>query len=262
MAQSAVSEVLGIPIHYVIRIDFSGFKKAVDLIGGVDIGVEKAFDDFEYPIEGKDYDTCGYTEKMIEEPNTLGRSASASAQKLIYLDKNGNQPPEGVNPYSCRFEHLHFDAGLQHMDGTLALKYVRSRKGTNGEGSDFARARRQQKLILAMKKKILSFETLLAPQKLNGLVQTFSENIDTNVAVEEISRFYKLSTKVNFDKVRTFVLTNEGENSLLTNPPEGQYHGAWVLAPQSGNWDQIHRFVKNMIFNPPEEMATPSGKTE
>ncbi len=134
LAQSAVSEVLGIPIHYVIRIDFSGFKKAVDLIGGVDIGVEKAFDDFEYPIEGKDYDTCGYTEKMIEEPNTLGRSASASAQKLIYLDKNGNQPPEGVNPYSCRFEHLHFDAGLQHMDGTLALKYVRSRKGTNGEG--------------------------------------------------------------------------------------------------------------------------------
>lgn len=37
--QDAVSEVLGIPIHYYGMVDFEGFKKAIDIVGGVDIDV-------------------------------------------------------------------------------------------------------------------------------------------------------------------------------------------------------------------------------
>lgn len=37
--QQVVSQVLGIPIHYYSLIDFRGFKKAVDVVGGVDINV-------------------------------------------------------------------------------------------------------------------------------------------------------------------------------------------------------------------------------
>ncbi len=37
--QDVVSQVLGIPIHYYGMIDFEGFKKAVDIVGGVDIDV-------------------------------------------------------------------------------------------------------------------------------------------------------------------------------------------------------------------------------
>lgn len=37
--QQVVSQILGIPIHYYGMIDFEGFKKAVDIVGGVDINV-------------------------------------------------------------------------------------------------------------------------------------------------------------------------------------------------------------------------------
>jgi LCP family protein required for cell wall assembly len=37
-----LSNVLAIPIHYSARIDFAGFEKAIDAVGGVDVMVENA----------------------------------------------------------------------------------------------------------------------------------------------------------------------------------------------------------------------------
>ena len=46
---------------------------------------------------------------------------------------------------------LFIPAGLQHLDGTLALKYARTRHVDN----DFGRAQRQQQVILAARDKAL-----------------------------------------------------------------------------------------------------------
>jgi LCP family protein required for cell wall assembly len=48
-AMKAVSQVLGIPIDYWISLDFVGFRRFIDAIGGVDVNVERAFTDTEYP---------------------------------------------------------------------------------------------------------------------------------------------------------------------------------------------------------------------
>lgn len=39
--EKVVTDVIGVPIHYYSMIDFAGFKKAVDTVGGVDIDVSK-----------------------------------------------------------------------------------------------------------------------------------------------------------------------------------------------------------------------------
>lgn len=39
--QSVVSEKMGIPIHYHVIVDFSGFKQAIDTVGGIDINVNE-----------------------------------------------------------------------------------------------------------------------------------------------------------------------------------------------------------------------------
>lgn len=49
LAKRTVQYNLGVPVHYYVRIDFNGFKKIVDTMGGVDINVEKAIHDSEYP---------------------------------------------------------------------------------------------------------------------------------------------------------------------------------------------------------------------
>jgi LCP family protein required for cell wall assembly len=56
LAIKTVQYNLGIPIHYYIRVNFSGFIKAIDTIGGIDIYVEKEIYDPTYPDNAYGYD--------------------------------------------------------------------------------------------------------------------------------------------------------------------------------------------------------------
>lgn len=51
LAKTTVSDALGIPIHYYLTADFKGFEKIVDEIGGIDVDIEKAIYDPQYPDE-------------------------------------------------------------------------------------------------------------------------------------------------------------------------------------------------------------------
>lgn len=60
LAMRTVQEFLGVPIHGYILVDFDGFRKLIDQIGGIDVMVEKPIDDTQYPTD--DY---GYQEVHI-----------------------------------------------------------------------------------------------------------------------------------------------------------------------------------------------------
>ena len=69
---------------------------------------------------------------------------------------------------------LHVDAGQQFMDGVTAAMYVRSRHGR----SDFGRARRQQAVLFALKRKLSSVENWARiPQILNALDPLVSSDL-------------------------------------------------------------------------------------
>jgi len=55
-AKKAVSELLGIPVHYFVRVDFSGFERVVDELGGITIDVQHRLYDYQYPDENYGYD--------------------------------------------------------------------------------------------------------------------------------------------------------------------------------------------------------------
>jgi len=216
LTKAVVSDILGQPIHYVALIDFSGFKKLVDLLGGLEIEVEEAFDDYKYPLEGKENDLC-----------------------------------DGDPNYGCRFEHLHFDQGLQWMDGERVLKYVRSRQAEGDEGTDFARSRRQQKVLLALRAEILSRETFLNPGKILAMKKIFGESIATDIQTTEIDDFLKIAKKINSAKIETLVLDTgdkeSGREGLLVNPPTWEYNGTWVLLPRSGSWEEIQQYLNSQL---------------
>lgn len=48
-----VSEVTGLPIHYVVRLDFKGFTDLVETVGGVDVYIDKPFSE-PTQFEGED----------------------------------------------------------------------------------------------------------------------------------------------------------------------------------------------------------------
>lgn len=69
---------------------------------------------------------------------------------------------------------LDVDVGWQHMNGTTAAMYVRSRHGR----SDWSRARRQQAVLLGIKRRLLSAEGLTrAPALLDGLEKLISTDM-------------------------------------------------------------------------------------
>lgn len=55
--KKTVEEIAGIPVHYFIVLDFDGFKKIIDDIGGVNITVERDIYDPRYPGPNYSYET-------------------------------------------------------------------------------------------------------------------------------------------------------------------------------------------------------------
>ncbi len=51
LTKKVISEMLDMPIHYYIDIDFQGFTKIIDSFGGVTVNVENGFTDYQYPDE-------------------------------------------------------------------------------------------------------------------------------------------------------------------------------------------------------------------
>ena len=229
LSKTVVAKILGQPLDYAIRIDFDGFIKAIDMLGGVDVTVEGVLDDSEYPITGKENDLCGNKEEDLE------KLATASSQK---------------DAFPCRYEHLHFDIGQRHMDGKTALMFVRSRHAEGEEGTDFARSKRQEKVISAIKQKVFSLGTLLNPFKLANLYQVLKGSIDTDIKQEEYDDFIKLAQKMKEASVQSIALDfgdeKNGRGGFLINPPISEdYDNQWVIIPKegSGSYARIQTYV-------------------
>jgi len=99
--KAILGELYGLDIKYFVEVNFKGFKKVVDAIGGVTVNVQVPVVDDEYPGE------------------------------------------RGII-------RLYIPSGLQHMDGTQALRYARSRHTSD----DFDRGARQQRLLMAMREQV------------------------------------------------------------------------------------------------------------
>jgi LCP family protein required for cell wall assembly len=51
LAKKTVEYNLGVSLHFYVLIDFNGFRKIVDTLGGIDVDVPAPIDDSEYPTE-------------------------------------------------------------------------------------------------------------------------------------------------------------------------------------------------------------------
>jgi LCP family protein required for cell wall assembly len=172
LAMATVQYNLGLPVHYYVRLNFTAFEKLIDLIGGIDIYVERTIDDPTYPDSG-----IGY-------------------------------------------EPLHIDAGWQHMDGRLALKYARTRHTEQG---DFERAHHQQQVILAIRDKIVKGDLLATLLGQAGpLIQTLGEAIKTNLTFDQLVELAEIGASIGLENIQVLAI---GPSAILpyaapTNPPQ------------------------------------------
>ncbi len=157
-AITAAEKVTGLTIPYYAAVDFKGFVKAVDHVGGLDITIDRTFTDSSYPNYNYGY-----------------------------------LPP------------VTFTKGQEHMNGERALIFARSRKGTNGEGSDFARSERQKKIMVAFKDQVMKLN-LSDLGTINNLLGDFTENFRTNMEPFELKRLSDIGKGIVGDNVYSLSL--------------------------------------------------------
>ncbi len=143
-----------------------------------------------------------------------------------------------------------FEEGEQIMDGETALQFARSRKAANEEGSDFARARRQQQVIEAIKEKIISSGLISQISLANDLLSILSENVRFyNVKDTDISYVLKSRDLLQNSILGSFVLDpNFGSyvNQLLV---EGDEQNNYIVTPRGGSYETVQETVQYYLSN-------------
>jgi polyisoprenyl-teichoic acid--peptidoglycan teichoic acid transferase len=204
LAKSTVEQLIGQPIQYAAVLDFNAFVEVIDVLEGVEVDVEHSFTDEWFPIPGRENDLC-----------------------------------DGDREYRCRYETITFEKGLQYMDGTTALKFVRSRRAEGENGTDFARGERQQRVISAIKNKILTRDVLLSKNKVDELIAIARNNIETDIddaAAAVLARRFIQSR----DNMASFVLPED----MLDNPPYlPKYDNLYVFIPKGESWKEVQEWV-------------------
>lgn len=209
-AKSIADEVVGQKIQYGVVIDFSAFKDIVDALGGIKVNVENSFTDNLYPIVGRENDICG-----------------------------------GDPTFACRYQTVSFTSGLQLMDGDTALIFVRSRHAEGAEGTDSAREARQQKVIDAIKNKIMDPRIFLSPKTDLAMLNIFKKYVQTDIDGPTAAVLIRIGLKAD-KSVNQYLIPAD----LLVNPPISKtYDSQYVFIPKAGNgkWGEINNWVVQIL---------------
>ncbi|MFA6475599.1 MAG: LCP family protein [Patescibacteria group bacterium] len=219
-AVQTIEGVTGLTMHYYVLLDFSGFQKLIDDVGGVDVPIDNTFTGL-----------YGASELSYQCPKT----------NLYYLDDG---------PYCA----IKFVRGSETMMGERALIYARLRKlisGPAAEAEDFGRAKRQQYVLQAFKAKLLSAGTILNPGRMAGMLTDIDSHVQTNLQLWEMYRLYQLTGSINPANTINRVVDNSPDGLVKTTITSS---GADVVVPVAGDYDYsgIQKLAKD-IFNEPVE---------
>lgn len=93
--------------------------------------------------------------------------------------------------------HIHFSAGMQHLSGAEALKVVRFRHNNDGSGyTDVGRAEMQRQVLVALAKKVVSWNSLT---KVQEFVEIFQEYVKTDLSTTDMLYFASQAVGVDLD---------------------------------------------------------------
>jgi LCP family protein required for cell wall assembly len=164
--------LVGIDIPYYISVDIPGFRELIDVVGGVDVVLDRPINDHTYQFT----------------PDRRGFS---------------------------------LEAGEHHLDGATAEAYVRSRHGTGN--SDFARARRQQQVLLALRDRFDDPQVLV---NLPTVLDSITRVVRTNVPLDQLPEILQLLQGSHGAEEERIVL---GPRRYAERIPPAEINGLYAL---------------------------------
>lgn len=190
-----VMDMTDVPIHHTLVLTLDDVATVIDALGGIEVKVEESFTDTTFPRSDVDI-------SVETDPAVL-------------------------------YETISFEQGLQTMDGDTALKYIRSRHSDGDQGTDDARAQRQQQVISAMANKALSRTTVINAQKLGALFSTYQTIFGDALPLTQIFAVARQVTEYDLDLAISIhrdglSLQNENEEGVIMHPPISETQNQWA----------------------------------
>lgn len=133
-------------------------------------------------------------------------------------------------------------AGPNHLDGQSALYYARSRFSSN----DFDRAQRQQKIIFAIKDKVLELNLLTDPIRTLSILNSLRKNIETDLNIFDANGLYDLSSQFTSEgSIKHYVI--DTDNLLYDTFMQTEYGNLYVLLPKGDNLQGIKNLFQEIL---------------
>src|SRR5438132_6175036 len=158
--------------------------------------------------------------------------------------------------YGGGYHPIHFKAGCQHLSGEQALQIARSRHAEQAaQSSDFGRARRQQDIMQAIKKKAT---TINGFSKAPALLSALQNNITTDMSLSDMRAIYDWGKNLPDSSIIRVALTSPApatEGNLLDSYDCGMGSGVSQLCPDDPSFFMIHKFFAAAVFIDPKTLA-------
>jgi anionic cell wall polymer biosynthesis LytR-Cps2A-Psr (LCP) family protein len=252
--KTVIGEITGLPIHYAASINFTGFKQLVNAIGGVEVTLDKPFEEsmqFNEPHVCDSFwtvPTGEYQNKIksyhTEWINGVKKKVGVKVPMYPLCTAPADTLECGGN--------FKLSAGKQTLDGEQALCFARSRVTS----SDFERAKRQQYMIQQVKTKMLSAGTLTDFSKINGMLDSLGDNVRSDMQLWEMQKLYDVYKKIPDAQVYQRVL-EDSEEGLLYAPTENT--SGYILLPRGDNYDKIRGMAQNIFTLPSQTDVKPKS---
>lgn len=165
-------------------------------------------------------------------------------------------PTNDAGPDPYKWTSVTFIKGVEHMNGARALTYARSRHSAGGEGSDFARSRRQQLVVKAVRERLLSVGTLANPKKISEIWTAISSHVQTDFSAWDLLKLAPEAQSYSDVAITSQVLTDDAEGELIA----GMVNGAFMLFPKKSDWSDIRAIVANPFESKTQLAVTQRAK--
>jgi polyisoprenyl-teichoic acid--peptidoglycan teichoic acid transferase len=175
-------------------------------VGGPELTVQTVSSDFGLPIQ------------FYARVDFRGFEQLIDAVGGVVIDVDWPVKDDEYPTADYGYQRIYFGPGPQQMDGATALEYARSRHGTN----DFARAGRQQKVLVSLRNRALQLNMLSRAPELVGIVR---KSLSTDLSPVQMLALAKLISQVDRDRIANLVI-----DTSYANPFRGP-DGADLLQP-------------------------------
>src|SRR6266567_3337011 len=173
-------------------------------------------------------------------------NALGGVDVCLTTNLDDNSYPDYTNGY----KPIHFKAGCQHLNGEQALEVARSRHAIQPQqASDFGRAKRQQDIMQAIKKKATTVNGFAkAPQLLSAL----QKNINTDMTLSDMKAIFDWGKNLPDSAIIRIALTSPSP-SAAGNLLDGGSCGMGAvsqLCADDPTFSMIRRYVASVFIDP------------